>query len=76
MFWAGVGKFFPHPTEYRTADEVANYFADNDLQIRIGMVGTLFFASFYITWSTLISSMIQRTYGPDGVLSKIELMGE
>lgn len=73
--WAIVGKFFPPPAEYWSADEVARFFAESDVRIRIGMTGTLFFASFYMIWSALISSIIQRIEGPDGVLSKIELMG-
>lgn len=75
VFWAGVGKFFPPPAEYWSADEVAKYFADSDTQIRIGMIGTVVFGPFYMIWSALISSIIQRIEGPDGVLSKIELMG-
>jgi hypothetical protein len=38
-------------------------------------VGTLFFAPFYFVWTTLVSRLIQRMEGPNGLLSQIELLG-
>ena len=73
--WAGLGKFFPPPPESWTADEVVKFFVQDNLQIRAGMVGVAFFAGFYMVWSALLSRIIKRIEGPDGVLANIELMG-
>ena len=75
VFWAILGKFFPPPRQYWTAAEVANFFTQDNLQMRIGMVGCCFVAPFYMVWSAMISRLIQCIEGPKGVLSNIELMG-
>ena len=73
--WAIIAKFLPPPPQYWSADEVYKFYIDYNLQIRVGMTGVLFFGPFYFIWSAVISRLIQRMEGPDGVLSYIELMG-
>lgn len=75
VFWALLGKFVPPPPQYWTADEVMAHFLNDNIQIRIGMVGTLFFGPFLLLWSTVISRILARIEGPDGVLSTVELIG-
>ena len=75
LFWGIVAGFVPPPRQDWTADETVKFFTDNNLGIRVGMVGTAVFAGFYFVWSAVISRIIQRIEGPDGILSYIELMG-
>lgn len=75
VFWALIGKFFPPPPEFWSADEVTSFYLQDNIRIRIGMVGTCFFGPFLILWSIVISRVIQRIEGPDGILSTIELIG-
>lgn len=73
--WAGLGKFFPPPPSYWSADDLVAFYSGNNLQIRAGMVGVMFFGAFYLLWSSVLSRIIQRIEGPEGVLANIELMG-
>ena len=73
--WTGLGKFFPPPPQYWSADEVVQFYLKDNLQIRAGMVGVMFFGGFYMVWSAVLARIIRRIEGPDGVLSVIEMMG-
>lgn len=73
--WALTAKFLPPPPQYWSADEVMRFYVEHNTAIRIGMTGSLFFGPFYFIWSAVISRIIQRIEGPEGVLSNIELMG-
>jgi len=75
VFWGLVAGYVPPPPQYWSAQEVADFFARNNLGIRTGMVGVAFIAPFYFVWSSVISRLMQRIEGPEGVLSNIELMG-
>lgn len=75
VFWALIAKYLPPPPQYWSADEIYRFYVDNNMRLRTGMTGVLFFAPFYFVWSAVISRIIQRIEGPDGVLSYIELMG-
>lgn len=75
LSWAWVAGFLPPPAEYLTADQVYQYYLDNNLRIRIGMMLTLMFAPFYFVWSAVVSRLISRCEPSDGVLSTIELLG-
>lgn len=75
IFWAVIGKYFPPPPQDWSAEEIYRFYVDHNLQLRVGMTGVLFFAPFYFVWSAVISRLIQRIEGQDGVLSYIELMG-
>lgn len=75
VFWALIAKFVPPPPQYWNADQVFAFYTARNLEIRAGMVGVLFFGPFYFVWSAVLSRIMQRIEGPDGVLSTVELMG-
>ena len=75
LAWAWIGRFFPPPREHWDVAEVYRFVTDNNLRIRTGMVLVLIVSPLYYVWSSVVSRIMQRTEGPDGVLSNIELLG-
>jgi hypothetical protein len=75
IFWGIIANYVPAPRQYWTAARIFQFYSENNLRIRIGMVGATFFAPVYFVWSTVVSRIMQRIEGPDGVLSNVELMG-
>lgn len=75
FFWGILGNNIPAPRQYWSADEVVEFFLSNNIQIRIGMVGTLFVAPFYFVWSQAISAVMREIEGPDGFLAPLENVG-
>lgn len=75
VFWALLGKFFPPPAQYWSAEQVASFYLQHSVQIRAGMVGAAFFAPFYMLFSALLSRIIRFIEGRSGLLSTIEMMG-
>lgn len=73
--WALLAKFLPPPPQYWSADEVLRFYTDFNIRIRAGMMGILLFAPLYFVWSAVVSKIIQRLEGNDGVLANVELMG-
>lgn len=73
--WAIIGRFLPPPAEYLSVQEVYQFYIDNNMWVRTGMMLTLFFAPLYYVWSAVVSRIMTRVEGPDGVLSNIELLG-
>ncbi|WP_158596177.1 hypothetical protein [Oleomonas cavernae] len=73
--WAAIAGFLPPPREYWNAEEVYSFFTDNNMRIRVGMALILVFAPLYYVWSSVLSRIMARAEGQDGVLSSIELLG-
>lgn len=73
--WVVFAHLLPPPPESLSAQEITRFYLDNNMGLRIGMVGILLFSPFYFVWSSVISRIMQRIEGPDGVLSNVELMG-
>lgn len=67
--------FWPPPAEHLSASQIAEYFHDNDVRIRIGMVLMAACGPFYMVWSAALSKIIGRIEGPMGILSSVELLG-
>lgn len=74
-FFVVVAGFLPPPREYWTATQVAEFFRDNEVRIRIGMEGVILFSFFYLPWSLAITRVIERLEGPVRILSRVQLYG-
>ena len=73
--WAGVAGFVPPPGEDWGPQKIAAFYADNEVAIRLGMEGVLFFAMFYFIWSLAIARVMRRAEGRERILSTIQLIG-
>lgn len=67
--------FWPPPAESLSASEIGDFFRENSVDIRIGMVLMAMCGPFYFVWSAVLSKIVGRIEGPMGVLSTIELLG-
>lgn len=75
LAWAGVAGFLPPPQESWSTAQTYQYFVDNSMRVRLGMMLTLLFAPLYYIWSIVVSKVVARVEGPDGTLATIELLG-
>jgi hypothetical protein len=75
LFWGIIAGYIPAPPQDWTAAQITAKFTQHNTAVKIGMIGVLFFAPFYFVWTTLVSRLIQRMEGPNGILSSIELLG-
>lgn len=67
--------FWPPPAESLTTREIGDFFRENSVDIRIGMVLMAMCGPFYFVWSAVLSRIVSRIEGPMGVLSSVELLG-
>lgn len=74
-FWGLLAGFVPAPPQHLNAQQITDFFLANNLKIRAGMVGTLFVAPLYFVWSLVISAVMKKIEGPDGVLAQLEFVG-
>lgn len=75
LFFAGIAGFLPPPREHWTAAEVARFFTDNEVRIRIGTEGVLVVAFFYVPWSLAVARVMERVEGTPRLLSRVQLYG-
>lgn len=69
-----AGNIPPFPPS-ASALEVKAHFTDHSLAIMIGMSVCLTLTACYMAWGAAVSHVMNRIEGPNGILSKIELMG-
>jgi hypothetical protein len=65
----------PPPSQNWHAERIAQYFADREVRIRLGMEGVLFIALFYYLFGLGLSKVIEHVEGPRKLLSQAELFG-
>jgi membrane protein implicated in regulation of membrane protease activity len=70
-----IAGYIPAPPQDWTPAQITAKFTEHNTAVKVGMVGTLFFAPCYFVWTTLVSRLIRRMEGPNGLLSQIELLG-
>lgn len=73
--WAWVAKFLPPPVESWNIQETFQFYLDNSLRIRLGMMLTLIFTPLYYIWGIVVSRLIARAEGPEGVMGPLQLLG-
>ncbi|MFL6062858.1 MAG: hypothetical protein ACJ72E_16640 [Marmoricola sp.] len=75
VFWAIIAGYMPAPHESLHGQGIKDFFGDHETRIRVGMVGYIAIAAFYLPWSVVIARIMQRIEGPYGVLNRIEFFG-
>ncbi|MUL74497.1 hypothetical protein [Mycolicibacterium sp. CBMA 226] len=75
LFWGVIAGYIPAPPQDWTAAEVAAKFTEQNVALKVGMVGVLLFSPFYFIWTSLISRLVQRMEGAHGILSNVEMVG-
>lgn len=75
VFWGILAKNIPPFPPSATAEMVKAHYVENSLAIMIGMSVCLTVTSFYMAWGAAISQVMTRVEGPNGLLSKLEVMG-
>jgi len=73
--FAVLAGFWPPPPEYFSAEQIGNYYRENSVGIRLGMVLMISAGPFYLIWSIVVSKILERMEGPMGMFSKVELVG-
>jgi len=76
----GIGFFYlagflPPPPEYLNAQQITQYYLDHNLGIRSGMIIMLMASGSYLLWTVVMSAIMKRVEGANGLLSNIELLG-
>jgi hypothetical protein len=75
VFWAGVAGFVPPPGEDWSPQKIAAFFTDNEIRVRIGMVGVVVFALCYAVWAAAVARVMRRADGREHLLSTIQFVG-
>lgn len=75
IFWGIVAGYLPAPHESLRGEEIKRFFLEDQTRIRVGMVGYIAVAAFYLPWSVVIAKVMERIEGPHGVLNRIEFFG-
>lgn len=73
--WALIAGFVPPPREDWTALQITQFYLDNSLRIRVGLVLTLLFQPFYVFLSVVTSRVMGKVEGRGGILGTLELFG-
>ena len=75
IFWALVAGYLPAPPEALHGQEIKDFFLVDQTRIRVGMVGYIAVAVFYVVWSAVVARVMQRIEGPYGFLHRLEFFG-
>jgi len=67
--------FIPPHVEAWTANQVAGFYAANRTEIRIGLIGALFFSALLLPFFTVVSQEMREIEGPKPLLAPIQFGG-
>jgi len=73
--FAMLAGFWPPPQEYLTAEQLGQYYRENNLSIRIGMVIMLNAVPFYLVWGLVFQKVIDRIGDGTHLLGRMQLAG-
>nr|BBX77079.1 hypothetical protein MFLOJ_08660 [Mycobacterium florentinum] len=71
-FWV-IARFIPPPSPASDAQQIANFFAQHQTGIRLGMIITMLAASLMAPWIAVISIQLKRIEGPFSPLAYAQL---
>lgn len=78
IMWAVGFIFFAHvvppPSPNENATQIAEFYRENTLGIRFGLMLTLFVSPLYASWSAAISAQMKRMSGVHPVLADLQLV--
>jgi hypothetical protein len=69
--WWAIGGFFPLHRPSAGADEIAAFFRDNGVRVRVGMVVVMWGAALFIPFTATIADFVARFEGRNGPLTRI-----
>ena len=75
VFYAGVGRLFPPLSPTSSAEEIAQFFVDHKIWVRIGIAGALLFAALMMPFLATIVLRVKRVEGRWGMLTMVQLFG-
>lgn len=75
FFWGWVGHNLPPAGPGINAIQIAAYYAQNSVSIRIGFVASVVLMTFYMPWSAVVSARLSRIEKGVPVLSYLQLIG-
>ena len=75
IFWAVIAGYLPAPHESLRGQAIKDFFLQDQTRIRVGMVGYITIAVFYLPWSVLVARVMKRIEGPYGFLNRLEFFG-
>jgi len=69
--WLAVGGFFPLHRPSAGADEIATFFRDHGIRIRLGMVIVMWGAALFIPFTATMADFVARFEGRNGPLTRM-----
>jgi len=75
LSWCVVAKFLPPPAQSLDADGIKAFFLDDQYRIRAGLIVYITVGPLYAGFSIVISRILLRIEGPQGILHQIEFYG-
>src|ERR1700721_4893453 len=75
VLWGIVARNMPPFPPSATPDEVKAHFHDLRLPLMIALSICVTMTAFYMSWSVGVARVMERVEGPNGLLSKLEMMG-
>jgi hypothetical protein len=74
-FWGWIGGNLPPAGPELSAEQIATYYRENSVDIRIGFVGAVVFMCLYMPWSAVLTARMARIEGSMRSLSYLQLIG-
>src|SRR5271170_5824467 len=75
VLWGVVARNMPPFPPSATPDEVKAHFHDFRLPLLIALSSCVTMTAFYMSFSVALARVMERVEGPNGLLSKLEMMG-
>src|SRR6516162_803719 len=72
--WLAVGGFFPLHRPSAGADEIATFFRDHGIRIRLGMVIVMWGAALFIPFTATMADFVARFEGRNGPLTRMMIL--
>jgi len=72
--WALIAGFVPPPRADWPVEQLAQFYTDNNLRIRLGMMLTLNFQALWVVWSLAVARVMRQVEGRDGMLSSLYVL--
>jgi len=75
FFFAVIAGFVPPPREDWSAAQLAQFYADNRTDIRVGIIGAMFASALLLPFFTVISSEMRKIEGRSALLAPMQWGG-
>jgi hypothetical protein len=75
LFWGVLGHNIPNPAPSLTAQELADRYANNLGEIRLGFIISMIAVCLYMPWCSYLSARLQQIEGRFPTLANLQLIG-